>query len=230
MQLTFTLTVTDTTGATGTDTVTITVAGDFFSGYITGPDWCTNHSLGGPRTYAHDSQPKDGVADVCSLPYTRREAIARQSALITLASLDSEGFLAQVRLACRQLTGSYDDGPADLASDVCASGQLSEPPAPLAEPRPKSSTRATSPAPTGVPTTAWAVLAPMPTTASPKMGCRRVLAALHPQRGDSPPKRTGNLWFPLAVFNSAVALACRQLGSTTFEGDAEADLERDICS
>ncbi|MYE73337.1 MAG: hypothetical protein F4240_08645 [Acidimicrobiia bacterium] len=54
----------------------------FFSGAITGPDFCTNHSLGGARTYPFDSDD-DGVADVCSLPTTRREAIARQNGLNT---------------------------------------------------------------------------------------------------------------------------------------------------
>lgn len=52
----------------------------FFSGTITGVDFCTNHSLGGARTYAFDSD-RDGVADVCSLPTTKREAIARQNGL-----------------------------------------------------------------------------------------------------------------------------------------------------
>ena len=55
-------------------------ADEFFSGTITGPDFCTNHSLGGARTYAHDSDG-DGVADQCSLATTKREAIARQQAL-----------------------------------------------------------------------------------------------------------------------------------------------------
>ena len=231
VQLIFTLTVTDTTGATGTDTVTITVAGDFFSGYIDGPDWCSNHSLGGPRTYAHDSEPKDGVADVCSLPYTRREAIARQSALTTLASLDSEGFLAQVRLACRQLTGSYDDGPADLASDVCASGQLSEPPAPIGRAQAEVfySSYITGPD--------WCTNHSLggPRTyahdSEPKDGVADVCSLPYTRR-EAIARQNALETFgsPLAVFNSAVALACRQLGSTTFEGDAEADLARDICS
>ena len=47
-----------------------TTADVFFSGVITGPNYCTNASLGGPRTYAFDSDD-DGVADVCSLPYTK---------------------------------------------------------------------------------------------------------------------------------------------------------------
>ena len=57
-------------------------AEEFFSGVISGPDFCTNHSLGGARTYAYDSpDDEDGVADICSLSTTRREAIARQQAL-----------------------------------------------------------------------------------------------------------------------------------------------------
>lgn len=54
----------------------------FFSGVITGPDFCTNEGLGGARLYALDSDG-DGVADTCSLSTTRREAIARQNGLKT---------------------------------------------------------------------------------------------------------------------------------------------------
>ena len=82
VQLTFTLTVDDRGGGTNRDTVTVTVTGRFYSGpVIDGPYFCTNHSLGGPRTYAFDSDG-NGVADICSLPYTRREAVARQNALV----------------------------------------------------------------------------------------------------------------------------------------------------
>ena len=56
----------------------------FYSGIIDGRDFCTNHSLGGPTTYAFDSDG-DGVADVCALPRTRRAAVARQKALEHLA-------------------------------------------------------------------------------------------------------------------------------------------------
>ena len=104
----------------------------FYSGYITGPDWCANRSLGGPRTYAYDSDG-DGVADSCSLPYTRREAVARQNALTKLASLDPDDFLAQVRSACSQLTGDYGDAPEDLTTDVCSTNQLSQSPASIDE-------------------------------------------------------------------------------------------------
>ncbi len=54
----------------------------FFSGVITGEDFCTNYSLGGKRVYANDSDG-DGVADQCSLNTTRREAVARQRGLGT---------------------------------------------------------------------------------------------------------------------------------------------------
>ena len=87
IQLTFTLTVTDiidddTVPADGdtdmdTDTVTITVTNRFFSGDVTGPNFCSNASLGGPKTYAFDSDG-DGVADVCSLRTTRRATVASQ--------------------------------------------------------------------------------------------------------------------------------------------------------
>ena len=58
------------------------VADVFFSGVVTSQDFCTNHSLGGARTYANDIDG-DGVADQCSLSTTRREAVARQRALGT---------------------------------------------------------------------------------------------------------------------------------------------------
>ncbi|MCY4272545.1 MAG: hypothetical protein OXF00_07875, partial [bacterium] len=58
-----------------TDTVTITVVNRFYSGSIPGPDFCTNRSLGGPQTFAFDSD-KDGVADTCALNTTRRATVA----------------------------------------------------------------------------------------------------------------------------------------------------------
>ena len=97
IRLTFTLTVTDSAddtltppnvGLTDTDTVTITVTNKFFSGDVTGPNFCSGASLGGPRTYAFDSDG-DGVADVCSLSTTRRATVARQNALTTLVAIGS---------------------------------------------------------------------------------------------------------------------------------------------
>ncbi len=73
--------------------------GLFYSGVINGPDFCFNHSLGGPTTYAHDSNG-DGIADVCSLPRTRREAAARQQALERLALENLDAFTLLFEVAC----------------------------------------------------------------------------------------------------------------------------------
>ena len=75
-------------GRTDIDTVTITVTNKFFSGNVTGPNFCVTSSLGGPRTYAFDSDGDD-VADVCSLRTTRRATVARQNALETLIAIGS---------------------------------------------------------------------------------------------------------------------------------------------
>ena len=97
-------------------------AGDpLYSGeVITGPGFCANRSLGGPTTYPHDSNG-DGVADVCSLPYTRREAIARQQAANTLAATFPVQYRTLLQNSCQALANSdYGDNPADLANDICA--------------------------------------------------------------------------------------------------------------
>ena len=87
---------------------------------ITGPGFCANRSLGGPTTYPHDTDG-DGVADVCSLPYTRREAIARQLAGDTMAATFPEQFQTRVQTSCRTLANAdYGDNPADLATDACS--------------------------------------------------------------------------------------------------------------
>ncbi len=100
--------------------VPINDGGPFYSGIITGPSFCANRSLGGPTTYPHDSDG-DGVADVCALPYTRREAIARQLAGDVLAASNSADFARELASACRGLTGAdYGDDADDLASDACA--------------------------------------------------------------------------------------------------------------
>ena len=94
------------------------IADVFFSGMIDGPGFCTNRSLGGPITYPFDIDV-DGVADVCSLPYTRREAIARQNALEAAFS-DHPQYEAALALACTALgTIDFGDDPADLAVDSC---------------------------------------------------------------------------------------------------------------
>ncbi len=93
--------------------------GPYYSGTITGPSWCANRSLGGPTTYPLDSDG-DGVADVCSLPYTRREAIARQKAGDTLAATHRDEYRSILAEECRRLgRGNYGDSVADLNNDIC---------------------------------------------------------------------------------------------------------------
>ncbi len=94
------------------------VNGAFYSGVVTGPDFCANLSLGGARLYAHDSDG-DGVADVCSLPYTRREAIARQNAVEALAVQYGSEYAALVMAACAVTEGDA----------ACGEGMLGAPPA-----------------------------------------------------------------------------------------------------
>ena len=94
--------------------------GVFYAGVVTGPDFCANRSLGGPTTYPHDDD-KDGVADVCALPYTRREAIARQLVGDVLAATHASDFRRELASACRRLIGAdYGDEADDLARDACA--------------------------------------------------------------------------------------------------------------
>ena len=136
VKLTFELTVSD--GAvppdTDTDTVVITVVNGFFSGMIDNPDFCANLSLGGPATFAYDSDG-DGVADVCALPYTRRVAVARQNALEMLATLnpealatalhglpnnpDTEDVDESVDGTCATAPDDLGDTADNLARDVC---------------------------------------------------------------------------------------------------------------
>ena len=89
----------------------------FYSGYIDGPDFCANRSLGGPVTYAHDGNG-DGVAEVCSLPGTRREAIARQRTLEHLAVAKPEIFAARLAEECRSVAETFGE-PEEEAVDEC---------------------------------------------------------------------------------------------------------------
>ena len=88
VQITFTLTVMDAEPLTDTNDVTITITNRFYSGNVTGPNFCTGMSLGGPSTFAFDSDG-DGVADVCALSTTRRATVATQNALETLVAIGS---------------------------------------------------------------------------------------------------------------------------------------------
>ncbi|WP_419927098.1 PKD domain-containing protein [Candidatus Poriferisocius sp.] len=93
-------------------------AARFYSSYIDSAFFCANYGLGGPRLYAHDSDG-DGTADTCALPYTRREAAARQAAL-EAAFAGHPQYPAALAAACRALgTLDFGDHPADLAQDHC---------------------------------------------------------------------------------------------------------------
>ena len=97
-------------------------AGLFFSGTINGPDYCADYGLGGPRLHPHDSDG-DGTADVCALPFTRREAVARQNAL-EAAFGGHPQLPAALAAACRALgTLDFGDHPGDLADDHCNPGR-----------------------------------------------------------------------------------------------------------
>ncbi len=99
-------------------------ADEFFSGVITGPNFCANNSLGGATTYAFDSDG-DGVADICSLPFTRREAVARQNALNAAFSAHDQ-YPEALAAACAALgSTSFGDSAGALATDEC-----SRPPSP----------------------------------------------------------------------------------------------------
>ena len=200
---------------------------DFYSGHITGPDFCTNLSLGGPLTYAYDSNG-DGVADICSLPYTRREAIARQNALTKMASLDPDEFLTQVRSACGTLTGDYGDAPEDLAADVCTTNQLTETQTSIVAPRGFYSGSITGPdwctnhSLGGPPTFAYdsnddgvADVCSLPYTRREAIARQIALEAI----GDSDEDQ----------FRQALAEACLALGTQTF-GDPPQDLATDACA
>ncbi len=99
--------------------------------------FCANYSLGGPRMFPFDSDG-DGVADNCSLPYTRREAIARQFAMRKLiADLNPQEFAAALARACASLRDQTfgDDSPQDLANDACVTGVIAPLPPPPANPQ-----------------------------------------------------------------------------------------------
>ena len=194
------------------------VNGVFYSGVVTGPDFCANMSLGGARLYAHDSDG-DGVADVCSLPYTRREAIARQNAVEALAVQYGSEYSALVMAACAVTEGD----------DSCGEGMLSAPPAaPINDGGPFYSGIITGPSfcanrSLGGPTTyphdsdsdGVSDVCALPYTrreAIARQLAGDVLAASHP-----------------ADFRRELATACRGLTGADYGDDAD-DLANDACA
>ena len=94
----------------------------FFSGpVVTSRIFCLDRSFGGPVTYPFDGDG-DGVADICSLPRTRRAAVARQNAFERLATEQAPYFNLLVAEECLRVPGSFGE-PAAEARDVCALGQ-----------------------------------------------------------------------------------------------------------
>ena len=90
---------------------------EFYSGVIDGPDFCLTRSLGGAITYAFDSDG-NGIADVCALPTTRREAVAHQRALEDLAYVEREIYVARLAEECRSVAETFGE-PDDEATDEC---------------------------------------------------------------------------------------------------------------
>ena len=98
----------------------------FYSGpVVTGPSFCLNRSFGGPVTYPFDSD-RDGVADTCSLPRTRRAAVARQKAFERLALEQEPYFLLLVSEECLRVPATFGE-PVNEATDFCSTGQVSTP-------------------------------------------------------------------------------------------------------
>ena len=90
----------------------------YYSGVISGPDYCLNASLGGPRTYPFDSD-RNGVADTCSLPRSRRETAARQNAMERLGGELALYFGQLFADECTKVAETFGE-PAAEATDECA--------------------------------------------------------------------------------------------------------------
>ncbi|MDE0237255.1 MAG: hypothetical protein OXN95_08535, partial [bacterium] len=90
----------------------------YYSGVISGPDYCLNASLGGPRTYPFDDD-RDGVADTCSLPRSRRETAARQNAMERLGGELALYFGQLFADECTKVAETFGE-PAAEATDECA--------------------------------------------------------------------------------------------------------------
>lgn len=97
----------------------------FFSGsVIDGQGFCWYRSLGGQRTFAHDDD-QDGVAEACSLPRSRREAIARQLAMEQLGRRQFGRFAELFSEECQNVAETYGDPDAE-ATDDCAAFRAGE--------------------------------------------------------------------------------------------------------
>ena len=231
VRLTFTLTVTDREGRTDEDEVHITVVGRYFTGVVTGPNFCVNHSLGGPVTYPLDTD-RDGIADICSLPYTRREAVARQNALSTLANLDPAKFGREVRIACQAIEGDdFGDNQAALDADACTTGRVTPPPPPVnlsTYPDFFSGPVITGPDFCLNHSLGGAVTYPF--DVPPRDGVADICALPYARREAVARQKALAAFDGGAQFRNALAAACRELGHRVFAGDSADDLEDDACA
>ena len=98
----------------------------YYSGVITGPDFCLNNSLGGPRTYPFD-QDRDGVADICSLPTTRRRLPPAKTPWSCLA-LD---FPARTSLSCSPTSAPRWPTPMESLRRLKPQDECAEPRKPM---------------------------------------------------------------------------------------------------
>ena len=269
IKLTFELVVTDgqatTTDATDDNAsqpkrVTITITDGFYSEQVTGPGFCLSRSLGGPRTYAFDSD-LDGVADVCSLSTTRRATVARQNALESLAALNPETFkdhlhgkaaviddndtpdddaddtvtAAAIASQCAAAPTNLGDDDADLAADSCgrvgsANRAVSAPPRPV---DPVKAAEFFSGAIDGPHFCANRSLGGPVTYAldSDGDGVADVCSLPYTRREAVARQNALEQGFGgHAQYNQALKAACAALGTTAFEGDSPTDLAKDECS
>ncbi len=231
VRLTFTLTVTDREGRTDQDEVHVTVVGRYFSGVITGPNFCVNHSLGGPVTYPLDTD-RDGIADICSLPYTRREALARQNALTQLANLDPARFSREVRNACRGIEGDdFGDSQIALDADACATGRVSPPPAApdlVTNPQFFSGPVVTGPDFCLNHSLGGAVTYPY--DIPPGDGIADICVLPYTRREAVARQNALTAFVGGTQFQNALSAACRLLVSRPFPDDDPEDLRADVCA
>ena len=252
VKLTFSLVVTDgqATAATGDDAmsakadkVTVTVADGYYSGNVSGPDFCTEESLGGSQTYAFDSDG-DGVADTCSLDTTRRGAVARQNALETLAELNPDTFKNALHGPAGDPTSGTcysartdldDDTAAALAADSCgpanaAKRAVSSRPAPV---DPAVADVFFSGVITGPDYCANRALggAPLYGLDADGDGVGDTCSLGYTRREAVARQKALMEAFPTShpQYAAALAAACTALGSTDFDDDP-ADLAKDICN
>lgn len=194
------------------------IADVFFSGVITSQDFCTNHSLGGARTYANDIDG-DGVADQCSLSTTRREAVARQRALGTFnVSLSSteQTTLSELRLLvsleAKMVANGYANNSTNANITDAAAGLTEGEQAEYARIFVKHVGR------DGVTVVGFATRLTDPSVANSEQ------TAVNTQLGALSAKAT-----LAARYSNALLAECRALGSQDF-GDAASALARDECN